>query len=266
MRRSHPAPDRLTPPEERLAPLRGVFFDLDNTLIPDREAQRAALAAAWTAAFASPYPMELKALLKAGRDAYESRFGYGTPGYAELAHLSVEALNRQVIGAALTQLGLAEAKTVERLVLAYAEAQRSSLTLPVETLDTLNALRASRLKLGLITNGASAVQRAKLTSLSLADQFDLIVIDTEFGCPKPDRRIFDHAAAGVGLSPTELLFVGDNWQVDIAGARAAGWRAAWYNPREQPLPPAAPPPDHTLRCLTDLLRLPEIAAALQLEL
>jgi putative hydrolase of the HAD superfamily len=224
--------------------------------------QRAALAAAWAAVFGSP--VDLKVILRAGRDAYEAQFGYGTPGYARLAHLSIEELNREVATAAFAALGLLETSSVDRWGRAYLEAERAALSVPAEALAVLQALRAGGLTLGLITNGPSAVQRAKLTALSMADHFDFIVIDTEFGCPKPDPRIFDHAAAGVDLSPAELLFIGDNLLADIAGARAAGWKAVWYNPQGQPLPPAAPAPDHTLRCLTDLLCLPDVAAALRI--
>src|SRR5205823_2007858 len=99
--------------------------------------------------------------------------------------------------------------------------------------------------------------------LALVDWFDIIVIDTEFGCPKPDRRIFDHAATSVGLPPAELLFVGDGLIPDVGGSRAAGWRSVWYNPRDEPLPPGAAPPDHTVRRLMDLLVLPEVAAVLR---
>jgi HAD superfamily hydrolase (TIGR01549 family) len=243
--------------------LRGVFFDLDNTLIRNRETQRGALAAAWETTFGSPCSLDDATLQKVVTDAYRTGFGFGTPGYAELAHLSLGELYRRIGSDVLTRLGLHDADRVERLSRATADAEREALALCPGAIETLDALRSAGLRLGLITNGASAVQRAKLTALTLADWFDVIVIDTEFGCPKPDRRIFDHAATAVGLLPAELLFVGDGLIPDVGGSRAAGWMSVWYNPRGELLPPDMAAPHHTVSRLVDLLALPEVAAALR---
>src|SRR5689334_10109400 len=141
--------------------LRGVFFDLDNTLIGTREAQRTALASAWPAVFGDDSTVDPIALQKAGREAYEAQFGYGTPGYAELAHLSPEEVSRRVCEAALASRGLAAAGRVERFVTDLAQAERAALALSPGAIETLSTLRDAGLKLGLITNGPSAGQRAK---------------------------------------------------------------------------------------------------------
>jgi putative hydrolase of the HAD superfamily len=44
---------------------------------------------------------------------------------------------------------------------------------------------------------------------------------------KPSRAIFEAAAAEIGLPPEEILFIDDS-QVNVDGARAAGWKAAFY--------------------------------------
>jgi putative hydrolase of the HAD superfamily len=148
-------------------------------------------------------------------------------------------------------------------VSAWSSAVQRSLALYPDTLDTLIALRAAGLRLGLITNGPSAWQRLKLEQLALTNRFDAIVVDTEFGYPKPDRRIFDHAAGLVGLTAGELVFVGDQPERDVEGARAAGWMAVWYNPQDDPWPPSLELPARTVRCLAQVLALPEIADALR---
>jgi 5'-nucleotidase len=243
--------------------LRGVFFDLDNTLIPTREVERAALAASWAAVFGSSGAMDPIALQKAIRNVYETRFGYGTPGYVELADLSAEKLAAELWTDVLAPWGLPAGDAVERLIHAYSEAERALLAPTAGALDTLDTLRAAGLKLGLITNGASAIQRRKLKVLAWEDFFDTVVVDTEFGHPKPDCRIFDHAAAAVGLPPAELMIVGDHLTADIGGGRSAGWRAVWYNAERKPLPPDAAPPDQTIHTLAELLTLPEIETMLR---
>jgi putative hydrolase of the HAD superfamily len=83
---------------------------------------------------------------------------------------------------------------------------------------------AGRLKLGLVSNGTAATQRAKLKSLALDDLFDPIVISEEVGLRKPDVRIFELAIANWQIAPASVLFVGDDPIADIDGAKAAGMR------------------------------------------
>jgi putative hydrolase of the HAD superfamily len=239
-----------------MAKLRGVFFDLDNTLIDTRAAQRAGLIAGWAAAFGAPLPPEMASLPAALRRVYESRFGHGTPGYAELAHISREELMHRLTADALSGFVRDEGTRLDLLVRAYLDAEQRALGMCPGAIETLDRLRAAGLRLGIITNGPSAVQRNKLAVLALTDRFDLVLIDTEFGHPKPDRRIFEHAAAGVGLSPAELLFIGDHVDLDTAGAQSAGWIGVWYNPRDEPLAPGLEAPDYTVRSLAELLTLP----------
>ena len=80
-------------------------------------------------------------------------------------------------------------------------------------------------RLGLITNGTGATQRAKLSGLEIEALFDPIVISGEVGLRKPDPRIFELAIASWGLPRESLLFVGDDPVADIRGAREAGMRA-----------------------------------------
>jgi putative hydrolase of the HAD superfamily len=75
-------------------------------------------------------------------------------------------------------------------------------------------------------------------------------ISSEVGHPKPDRRFFAAIESQLGLSPAELLLVGDDWTNDILGARAAGWQTVWLSRKASP--PAAEP---QVRNLLDLLPL-----------
>ena len=104
------------------------------------------------------------------------------------------------------------------------------------------------------------MQRAKLSRVGLSGFFDPIIVDTEFGCPKPDVRIFEHAARQVGMAPDELLFVGNSLAADIAGACAAGWTSVWMNPDAEPLEEIRP--DFQIERLSELLALPPLAQAL----
>jgi FMN phosphatase YigB (HAD superfamily) len=88
------------------------------------------------------------------------------------------------------------------------------------------------------------------------------VIDTEFGHPKPDARIFEHAARQVGLARPNCF----SWQLAFRRHRrgqSAGWTAVWLRGVGVPAPaPGDPVPDHTITCLSELLALPRVAQVL----
>jgi HAD superfamily hydrolase (TIGR01549 family) len=91
----------------------------------------------------------------------------------------------------------------------------------------LTELRVSY-PLGLVTNGFTRHQRAKLRAFDLEQFFDkTAVISEEAGFAKPDVGIFRLAAELVGVDPGLILFVGDDPDADIAGARRAGMTTAW---------------------------------------
>jgi putative hydrolase of the HAD superfamily len=90
-----------------------------------------------------------------------------------------------------------------------------------ETTETLTALKARGLSLGIISNFDSRLF-GLLEGLGIAHFFDPVVISTRAGAAKPEAAIFTQALAHHGLRPDEALHVGDSYDADIVGARAAG--------------------------------------------
>jgi putative hydrolase of the HAD superfamily len=118
--------------------------------------------------------------------------------------------------------------------------------------QTLSSIRASGLKLGLITNGSVRMQSAKLSCLELSPMFDTVLISDAEGISKPEPQIFHRALERLNANPAHAVFVGDHPEVDIAGARAAGMRAIWRrDPRVSGLVQA----DAVIEELGDLLTL-----------
>ncbi|MEX1005078.1 MAG: YjjG family noncanonical pyrimidine nucleotidase [Acidimicrobiia bacterium] len=98
----------------------------------------------------------------------------------------------------------------------------------IELLDRLKP----HARLGLVTNGLSDVQRARLARLGIADRFDAVVISSEVGVTKPRREIFDIAFERLGAPATEsALMIGDSLTSDIAGGANYGIATCWYNPQ-----------------------------------
>jgi putative hydrolase of the HAD superfamily len=71
------------------------------------------------------------------------------------------------------------------------------------------------------------------------------------GHSKPSREFFRRVEQALGLAPTELLLVGDDWHSDIEGARRAGWSAVYLDRSGQ-----SKSPGH----IASLMELPNLLA------
>ncbi|MCX7620558.1 MAG: HAD family hydrolase [Acidimicrobiales bacterium] len=120
----------------------------------------------------------------------------------------------------------------ERLVTAFCGKELPQLPpLAPNVVDTLIYLRAKGIRIGIICDvglSPSMVLRSHLDRHGILDLFDHWSFSDEVGCYKPDPRIFEHAAAGLGVVPEQAAHVGDLRRTDIAGARSSGWFAVRY--------------------------------------
>ncbi|MFI9788488.1 HAD family hydrolase [Kitasatospora sp. NPDC051984] len=118
-------------------------------------------------------------------------------------------------------------------------------------LDALAALRGTR-RLVVVTNGGAQIQHAKLKSSGIADHVAAVCISEEAGARKPDRLIFEKAAASVGCTLAQGgWMVGDNAALDVTGGREAGLRTVWIS-HGRPWPGGAAP-DHIAHDVLDAL-------------
>lgn len=193
-----------------MPPVRGVLFDLDNTLV-DRD--RAFLAyATWLA---------------------RQRLGLRDDGEVRAAVAFLAALDAGGYGPkpAMFAALLARYPTLGGDVADLLAEFRRELRARLPGLDDgaaalLADLERRGLPWGIVTNG-SAGQLAKIQALDLERRATVILISEVAGCRKPDREIFLRAVAGLGTAPAATLFVGDNPVADIRGAHQAGLRTAW---------------------------------------
>jgi HAD superfamily hydrolase (TIGR01549 family) len=97
------------------------------------------------------------------------------------------------------------------------------------TVETLDELRRRGYRLGVISNADGRAEQA-LDAAGLRGHFELIVDSGLVGIDKPDPRIFHHALELMGVTPQEAVYVGDIYEIDVQGARAAGMRAILIDP------------------------------------
>ncbi|NJL86763.1 MAG: HAD-IA family hydrolase [Leptolyngbyaceae cyanobacterium SM1_1_3] len=90
-----------------------------------------------------------------------------------------------------------------------------------ETLQTLVSWQAQGIDLGVISNFDSRLY-AVLQALDLSVYFKTVTISTEAGAAKPDPLIFATALQKHGCQAAEAWHIGDSYEQDYEGARAAG--------------------------------------------
>ena len=207
----------------------GVLFDLDDTLLDLRTAQRAAFTATvrrqWPGAqTADPAVLEAGvADFSPDVHGHYERYVAGELTFAE------QRLAR--VADALAAMGVPEAylEPVERLwVEDYEAAMRAGWAAFPRTAEVLEGIRDSGRGIGVVTNNVEEYQRGKLAAIGLG-WIDVVVGSDTAGAPKPAAAPFLAGCAALGSAPSRTLCVGDSLRHDVAGARAAGLVPVWLH-------------------------------------
>jgi len=126
-------------------------------------------------------------------------------------------------------------------------AARNSVELYPDSLPALKRITA-RWPLASLTNGNADLQR-----IGIHTHFAHHICSRDSGMAKPDPRIFLAAAERLGVAPAQILHVGDDPVMDVAGARDAGLRTAWINRSGESWPTElGTPPELDLRDMSAL--------------
>ena len=226
-------------------PIRGILFDLDFTLVDNDRAWQQ-LWPPLAERFAERYP---------GFDPDEFRrrsFEFGDRHYELVlrGELDMETYRRDYVRHGVAPWGELD----EELFRTYNDARGRAvdlLELYEDAVETIRDLRARGLKIGILTNGPSELQRAKLRRIGIEQEVDAVAVSEEIDAWKPDPEAFKRAVAMLGLEPHEVAMVGDHVENDVAGALAAGLAAVWVERHPGELPEGA----HLARELADVPRL-----------
>ncbi|MFC9773413.1 MULTISPECIES: HAD family hydrolase [unclassified Pseudarthrobacter] len=89
----------------------------------------------------------------------------------------------------------------------------------------LQMLRDGGVLTAVVSNGNHGQQLGKIRNVGLEPALDAIFTSESIGHPKPMPEAFLKPCRALGVSPAQALYVGDNFRVDIEGARNAGLQA-----------------------------------------
>ncbi len=233
---------------------RAILFDLDDTLIR----AYAQPEEAWTRLL-NVFAVELDAhdetAITRIRLAImeEARAFWSDQAAAARWRLDIPGARRLSARRGLARLGRANDDLADRIADAFTELRRSEYRLYPDALATVDALRQAGVKLALVTNGASEMQRPKIARFDLEHRFDHIQIEGEFGQGKPELAVYRHALERLGCEAGDAWMVGDNYEWEVVAPQVLGMCGIWYNPFDVELPPHETRPTRIIKSLAELV-------------
>jgi putative hydrolase of the HAD superfamily len=198
---------------------KAVFFDLFQTLVRYEPPREELLAQALKEFGIDIAPAALSHPLVSAdeyiyREMARRPLGQRTPEEKMAIYIHHEEI-------LLEEAGVQPRPEVTMGVLDKMRRHKMQLVLFDDVTPALDGLKESGLTLGMVSNVDSDMSAA-FERLGLTARLDVIVTSADAGVSKPDPGIFREALRRAGVGPAEAVFVGDQYQIDIVGARGAG--------------------------------------------
>ena len=259
--------------------LKCVLFDLDDTLVPEMVPEREALLIACGLA-SEKYGTdpELMALTVAAAcdeiwglwnmsDPYSSIPYSGWEGLWGPPDLPYDGLGNDpetitrykhdAWDAVLVRHGIEDFELRDSIIERH-RTERVSRIRPYEGVAQLLTQVSAKYPLGLVTNGAPAIQRFKLERAELSGFFSTVVTSGDVGAGKPDPKPFLTALESLGVDPDSAVMIGNSWRSDVQGANNLGMASIWFNQDSLQAGEGTPP---TME-ISSLNQVPEILETL----
>ena len=233
---------------------KAILFDLDDTIL-DEEGK---LGAAWRtvcADIAAQVPdLDQVALLESITRIRE--WFWSDPERHRIGRTNPVEASQGIIHQSLNTLGYDLPGLARSSAISYREMRVAGTTPFSGAIDTLVGLNQIGVRLALITNGNGAVQRAKVDRFGLEKLFHHILIEGEFGCGKPEPRVYRSSMEALGCRPADTWMVGDNFEWEVVVPQNLGVATIWVDRSGDGLPSGATvQPNHIIRSVTEVLPL-----------
>jgi len=131
---------------------------------------------------------------------------------------------------------------------------RAEITLYPDTIPCLEVLKQLDLPIGIITQTLwteEEFRRLHLRREGIERYFSLVITTESIGYDKPDTLLYAKSASLVGCAPSEVMHVGDSYELDVRGARSAGMRAVLIVRNRKPA-------SYDCKIIESLLQLPQL--------
>ena len=194
------------------AAIKGVVFDLDNTLLDFMKMKEFAVKAA------------VQGMIEAGLQVDEDQ------SYREIIAIYEKFgwENQQVFDVFIEkQIGYVEHKFLAAGIVAYRRAREANLMAYPNVNKTLMALTKTGIKLGVVSDAPSREAWLRIYYLNLYHFFDVVITFDDSGERKPSKVPFKMSLEALQLEPEQTIMVGDWPERDVVGAKKIGMKTAF---------------------------------------
>jgi putative hydrolase of the HAD superfamily len=213
---------------------KAVLFDLDDTIFDHQHARRSALAALQRA-----YPVLAEQSISSLESSHEQHMQATFAAFLA-GEFNVNESRRERQRLFFRDYGSTlSAAQAEEAEVRYRQAYNINRRPVPGAVTLIDALRDRGIKIGVVTNGVQLEQAEKIRLCGLEGKIDSVVSSGQLKVKKPDKAIFEHALASLGIIASDTIMIGDSWQNDVIGARNAGIPAIWFNRYSSPYPEAS---------------------------
>ena len=223
--------------------LNSFIFDLDDTLCSYGINVEEALNISLKETGLPPSIIDREDLKKGFKEVYEEEINNKSP--------VKEGFRRRVFLNVLRDRNSIPRNKIIKLSDCFRDIRENELHLVKGAIETINRLSKDK-RIGLLTNGPSALQWRKIEILNIQHLFDTIVVSGDQGISKPDPRIFIITLDKINEEPRNSAYIGNSMQYDITGAKKAGMVAIWVKNGEEEPSSDDPTPDLTIENLGEL--------------
>jgi len=229
-----------------------IFFDMDGTLLDWQTGMDQHWRDVCELGCADARGLEAGVLY----DAIVERrtWFWADPARAKDGRMDLNEASRQIVLHAMRDLAHNDEALAGRIATEYRARRLAAIACYPGAIDVVREVRRRGIRTALITNGGGTAQRHSVERFGLDALFDCIVIEGEFGCGKPDERVFRHALASCDVRPSDAWMVGDSLEADIATPVDLGMHAIWIDEAGNGVPEgSAIRPHRIIRSVTELL-------------
>lgn len=199
-----------------------VYFDVDDTLLDHRHAERHALADVRSRYLAVFGHLSVDAL----QQTYHAINAPLWKKYAD-GEIDKAAVKQERFPRLLDALDAPHADAA-RIGSVYLQRYAEHWTYVDGARETFRAV-ACRYPVGVLTNGFAEVQAQKMKRFpEIPEQSRVVLVSEETGHLKPHPAVFSAAAQRADTPPERILYVGDSFRSDVEGGTQAGWQVAWF--------------------------------------
>ncbi len=192
--------------------IKGVIFDLDNTLLDFMKMKEVAVKSA------------IKGMIEAGLEIDEKE------SYKDIVSIYEEFgwENQKVFDVFLNKsIGYVDNKFLAAGIVAYRRAREANLLAYPNVNRTLVSLTKLGIKLAVVSDAPSREAWMRIYYLNLYHFFDAVITFDDSGERKPSSKPFEMALNKLQLSAEDSLMIGDWPERDVVGAKQIGMRTAF---------------------------------------